>query len=157
MRLSLGDTPLYYCWPTAILLLLMATHHVKSVAMHVIPKALLTSHRTCTYVLVTEKNRLICKAHLSYPCNFITEFQRRTDPTMKIDMHLFSACTQYGHKHIHFSRVTNERLVHVYFPCKCCKISPFTCLFCTCRIIHSRVPSIHISVLNKPFLVGPGR
>ena len=99
-------------------------------------KAPLTSRRTCAHVLVTEKNRLIYKRHLSYTCDFITEFQGRLDPTMNIDMHIFSACTQYGHKRIHFSRVTYERLVHVHFPCKCCKISPFTCRVCTCRIIH---------------------
>ena len=29
-------------------------------------KASLTSHRMCNYVLVTEKNRLICKGHLRY-------------------------------------------------------------------------------------------
>ena len=29
-------------------------------------KASLTSNRMCTYVLVTEKNRLICKGHLTY-------------------------------------------------------------------------------------------
>ena len=28
---------------------------------------------------------------------------------MKIDMHIFSACTQYGHKHINFSRATCTR------------------------------------------------
>ena len=71
------------------------------------------------------ENRLICKGHLSYTCNFITEFQGRTDPTMKIDMHIFPACMQYGHKCIHFSRVTYERLAHVHFSCECCKISPF--------------------------------
>ena len=63
-------------------------------------KASLTSRRTCTYVLVTEKNWRICKTHLRYLCDFITEFQCRTDPAMKIDMHIFSTCTQYGHKYI---------------------------------------------------------
>ena len=110
-------------------------------------KASLTSHRTCTYVLFTEKNRLICKAHLRYTCDFITEFKDRTGPAMKIDMHIFSACTQYGHKRIHFSRVTYKRLAHVHFPCRCCKISPFTCRVCTCRIIHSRVPCVYINPL----------
>ena len=38
--------------------------------------------------LVTEKNRRICKAHLGYPCDFMTEYQDRTDPAMKIDMHI---------------------------------------------------------------------
>ena len=66
---------------------------------------------------------------LKYLCNFITEFQGSTDAAMKIDMHIFSVCTQYGHKHIHFSRVTYERLAHLHFPCKCCKISPLTCRF----------------------------
>ena len=56
-------------------------------------KTPLTSCHTCTNVQVTEKNRRICKGHLSYPCDFITEFQGRIDPTMKIDMHIFSACT----------------------------------------------------------------
>ena len=49
-----------------------------------------------------------CKGHLSYTFDFITEFQGHTDSTMKIDMHIFSACTQYGQKRIHFSRVTYE-------------------------------------------------
>ena len=80
-------------------------------------KASLTSHRTCTYVLGTEKNRLLCKGHLSYPCNFITEYHGRTDPTMKIGMHIFFAYTQYSYKHIHVSRVTYERLAHVQSPC----------------------------------------
>ena len=44
------------------------------------------------------KNRLICKGHLSYTGDFITKYQGRTDPTMKIDMHIFSAWTQYGYK-----------------------------------------------------------
>ena len=102
----------------------------------------------CTYVLVTEKNRLIYKGHLSYICDFITEFQGRTDPAMKIDMHIFFACTQYGHTRMHFSKVTYKRLAHVHFPCKCCKISPFTCWVCTCCIIHSLVPCIHINPLS---------
>ena len=102
---------------------------------------------TCTYVLLTEKNRRIRKAHLRYPCNFITEFKGRTDSAMKIDMHIFSACTQCGHKHIHFSRVTYERLVHVHFPCKFCKTSPFTCRVCMSRAKHSRLPCIHIKPL----------
>ena len=60
-------------------------------------KASLTSHRTCTYVLVTEKNRLICKGPSRNTCNFITESQGRTDPAMEIDMHISSACTQCVH------------------------------------------------------------
>ena len=52
-------------------------------------KASLTSHRTCTYVLVTEKNRLICKGHLSYTFDFMTEYQGFTDPAMSIGMHIF--------------------------------------------------------------------
>ena len=48
-------------------------------------KTSLSSHRTCMYVLVTEKNRLIC--------DFITKYQGRTDPAMKIGMHIFLACT----------------------------------------------------------------
>ena len=59
----------------------------------------LISRCTCTYVLVTEKNRPICKAHLRYTCDFITEFKGHTDPAMKIDMHIFSACMQYGQTH----------------------------------------------------------
>ena len=101
----------------------------------------------CAHALVTEKNRLICKGYLRYPCNFITEFQGRSDPAMKMDMQIFSECTQYGHKCIHFSRVTYERLAIVHFPCKCCKISPVTCRLCTCHIIHPRVPCIHINLL----------
>ena len=61
------------------------------------PIASLTSHRTCMYVLATEKNRLICKEPSRHTCNFITESQGRTDPAMKIDMHIFSACTQCVH------------------------------------------------------------
>ena len=72
----------------------------------------------CTYILVTEKNRLICKAYLRYTCDFITEFiytrKGRTGPAMKIDMHIFSACMQYGHKHIHFSRVTYETCTRAF-------------------------------------------
>ena len=48
-------------------------------------KASPTSHRTCTYVLVTEKNRLICKGPSRHTCDFITESQGRTGPAMKID------------------------------------------------------------------------
>ena len=62
------------------------------------PKASLTSHHTCTYVLVTEKNRLICKGHLRYACDFITKYQGRTSPAMKIGTHISSVCTQYGYK-----------------------------------------------------------
>ena len=54
----------------------------------VLVKASLTSHRTCTYVLVTERNRLICKGPLRYTCNFITEFQSCRAPTLKIDVHI---------------------------------------------------------------------
>ena len=110
-------------------------------------KAYLISHFMCTYILVTEKNRLICKAHLRYTCDVITEFKYCKGPALKIDMHIFCACTQCGHKRIHLSRVTYERLAHVHFPCKCCKISPFTCRVCTCRIIHSHVPCIYINPL----------
>ena len=60
----------------------------------------------CMYFVVTEKNWQICEAHLRYPFNFITEFQGCTDTAMKIDVHIFSAYMQYGHKCIHFSRVT---------------------------------------------------
>ena len=42
------------------------------------------SHLMCMYVLVTEKSGLICKEHLSYTCDFITEYHGRTDPTIKI-------------------------------------------------------------------------
>ena len=56
---------------------------------------------------VTEKNQLICKGHLSYTCQLITKYQGHTDPTMKIGMHIFSACTCY--KCIHVSRVNYER------------------------------------------------
>ena len=51
-------------------------------------KASLTSHRTCTYVLVTEKNRRICKGHLSQTCDFITDFLGCRPLAMKIDMHI---------------------------------------------------------------------
>ena len=51
--------------------------------------------RMCMYVLVTEKTGLICKGHLSYTCDFLTKYQGRTDPAMKIGMHICSACTQY--------------------------------------------------------------
>ena len=54
----------------------------------VIAKASFTSHRTCMYVLVTEKNRLICKGPSRYTCDFITEFQGCRAPTMKIGMHI---------------------------------------------------------------------
>ena len=73
-------------------------------------KASLTSHRTCRYVLVTEKNRLICKGHLRYTCDFLTKYQGRTGPAMKICMHIFSAYTQDIYKRIHASRVTYSRL-----------------------------------------------
>ena len=45
-----------------------------------VPKASLTSHCTCMYVLVTDKNGLICKGHLIYTCNFITEYGGSRDP-----------------------------------------------------------------------------
>ena len=32
------------------------------------------------------KNCLICKGHVSYTCDFITEYQGRRDPTRKIGM-----------------------------------------------------------------------
>ena len=51
-------------------------------------KASLTSHHMCMYVLVTEINQLICKGHLSYTCDFMTEYQSRTDPTMKSGMRI---------------------------------------------------------------------
>ena len=38
-------------------------------------KASLTSHRTCTYALVTEKNRLLSKGHLSYTCDLKQNFE----------------------------------------------------------------------------------
>ena len=98
-----------------------------------------TSHRTCKYVLLTEKNRRICKALLRYTCNFMTESQGLTDPAMKIYMHIFYACRQYGHKCSHFSRVTYKGLACVHFPCKCCKISPFTYIVCMCCKIHSHL------------------
>ena len=100
-----------------------------------------------SYVHVLPANRLICKGHLSHPCDFITEFQGRKDPVVKIGMHIFSACTQYGHKHINFSRVTYERLAHVHFPCTCCKIAPFTCRVSHAVKIHSSVSFIHINPL----------
>ena len=46
-------------------------------------KASLTSHRTCMYVLVIEKIGLICKVHLSYIYEFITEYQGHRDSAMK--------------------------------------------------------------------------
>ena len=87
-------------------------------------KASLTSHRTCTYVLVTEKNRLICKGPSRHTYDFRTKYQGCTGPTMKAGMHIFPACTQGICKRIHASRVTYERLVHVHSPCKCCRFSP---------------------------------
>ena len=95
----------------------------KSADLQGILKVFLTPHRTCMYVLVTEKNQLICKGHLRYTCDFITEYQGHTDPTMKTGMHIFSACMHYDYKHIYVSRVTYERLVHMHSPCQCCKIS----------------------------------
>ena len=90
---------------------------------------------------------------LKVPCNFITEFQGRTDPAINIDMHIFSACMQYGHKRIQFSRAIYKRLAHVHSLCKCYKISPFTCTVCTSCIIHSHVPCIHIYLLWGLYLV----
>ena len=105
------------------------------------------------YVLVTKKNWWLCEAHLRYPCNFLAAFQGHINPAMKIDMHIFSVCMQYGDKHIHFSRVTYKRIVHVHSPCKCCKISPFTCRVCTSHAIHSRVPCIIIKPPCDLYLV----
>ena len=51
-------------------------------------KAFLISYHMCMYVLVTEKNWLICRGHLSYTCNFITEFWGYGDSAMKIGMHM---------------------------------------------------------------------
>ena len=61
-------------------------------------------------------NRLICKGHLNYTCDFITEFPDRTDPAIKIGMHIFSVGMHYGYECIHVSRVTYERLAHICFP-----------------------------------------
>ena len=72
---------------------------------------------------------------------------------MTIDMHIFSARMQYGHKCIHFSSVTYGRHAHVHFPCRICKISPFTCRVCMCCIIHSHVPCFHINPLWYLYLV----
>ena len=58
-------------------------------------KASLTSHRTCTYVLVTEKNQLICKGPSRHTCDFRTESQGHTDPSVENDMHIFSVCIQH--------------------------------------------------------------
>ena len=60
---------------------------------------------------------------------------------MKLAMHIFSSCTQYGHRRIHFSRITNERLAHVHFSRRCSKISPFTCRVCTCTL-HVYKPTV---------------
>ena len=87
-------------------------------------KASLTSHPTCTYVLVTEKNRLICKGPSRHTYDFRTKYQGRTGLAMKIGMHIFPACTQDIYKRIRASRVTYERLVHVHSPYKCCRFSP---------------------------------
>ena len=79
-------------------------------------KASRTSHRTCMYVLVTEKTRLICKGPSRHTCDFITESQGRTDPAMEIDMHIFCACTQCVHYDL-----TNDTLVgriHLVITCK---------------------------------------
>ena len=53
--------------------------------------------RACNYNY--RKNRLICKGHLSFTYDFITEYQGR--------MQTFYACMQYGYKCIHVSRVTS--------------------------------------------------
>ena len=104
----------------------------------------------CAHTSSLQKNRQICKAHLRYMCNFITEFQGRTDTAMNIDMHIFSVCTEYGHECNHFSRVTYKGLAHVHFPCKCCKTSQFTYIVCMCCKMHSRVPCMCIKSTVQP-------
>ena len=108
----------------------------------------LTSRRTCTYVLVTEKNRLICKRRSRYTCDFITEFQGCRDPTIRIGMHIILCVrTVCLHVCIHTSRVTCEGLAHVHSPCKCCRFSPFSYIVYTCCKIHSHVPCLCINPL----------
>ena len=41
----------------------------------------------------------------------------------------------------------------MHFPCKCCKISPFTCRVCTCCAIQLRIPCIHMKPLWFLYLV----
>ena len=115
-----------------------------------VTKASLTSHRSACTSWLQKKNRLIGKGHLSYTCVFLTEYQGHTDPAMKTGMHIFSVCTQNSYKRIHVSIVDYERLVQVHSPCLCCKISPFICSVCTCRMKHSSVPCIHINPLWGP-------
>ena len=65
-------------------------------------------------IRITENSWLICKGHLNYSCDFIREYKHHTNPTMKISMHIFSTCKQYGYKCIHVSRVTYKRLAYVH-------------------------------------------
>ena len=95
------------------------------------------------YVVVTEKNHLICKGHLSYTRDFMTEFQGRTDPAMIIGMHNI-LCMLSVWLQVHPCLTGNfERLGHLRFPCLCCRCFLFTYIVCTCCKIHSRVPCIH--------------
>ena len=92
---------------------------------------------------------MICKAHLRYTCDFITEFKGHTVPAMKIEMHIFTACSQYGHKRIHFSRVTYQRLVHVR--------SYFSTVFAVHLHVYTRMTGCKrgFSVLHKSPLSYP--
>ena len=61
------------------------------------------------------ENRLICKGHL-ITCDFTTKYQGRTDPTMKIGMHIFSACKatlQETAAHAFFLLVLQDLPIHL--------------------------------------------
>ena len=105
----------------------------------VLSKAALTSHRTCSYVLVTEKNRLICKAHLRYTCNFITEFQGCTDSAMKI--YIFYACTCQG--------CTDPVMkIYIFYACTCHLFARANLCYPTTRIrsYFSTIFAAHLCV-----------
>ena len=94
----------------------MVLQHVSFFCRHAESKASLTSHRTCTYVLVTEKNRLICKGPSRHTCDFRTKYQGRTGPAMKIGMHIFPACTQCVHMYLISDTLVGR--IHIVFTCK---------------------------------------
>ena len=89
------------------------------------PEAPLTSPHTCMYILVTEKNRLICKGHLSYTCVFITEFQGRTDPAMKIDIHIFSACARAFPLQVFQDLPIHLQGLHMLYNTLTCTLHPY--------------------------------
>ena len=58
---------------------------------------------------------LICKGHLSYMCNFITEYQGCRDPAMKICMHIiFCVHTVWLQMHPCLKDNIRETLGHVF-------------------------------------------